>query len=1135
MPPVHSSHHQEARSALTWVLPLLLLMASVIVLPAPHASRGLAAYLPLHNILEVMAIAVACMVFGVTWNTHRYQKNGRALVLGVCFLGVALLDLTHTLSYEGMPDFVTPSGPEKSIAFWLAARTLAAMGLLAIALTPHHLGPELNRISRPTVLAATLVLVALVHVLLLFYPHLLPRTFVPGSGLTAFKVGYEYTLIATYLGATWLLARHLRRERTFNTSGLMAAAATMAMSEFFFTLYANVTDVYNLMGHLYKIVAYGFLYRALFVETVQSPHQQLLQTQNQLRATLDTLPDLLFEVDGNGTYLDVHATDAGKLAAPAAALVGRNLRDVLPHEAVAQCLAAMEQAREHGISRGTRILLNVPDGQRYFELSVARRTPDADPATGGNAERFLVLSRDVTEVVRQEQQLQHEADLNAALLELESHHEVDDEPALLRFGVELAEKLTESRIAFIHFVNADQESIELVTWSSATLAHYCTAAYDRHYPISQAGIWAEAFRQRQPMVFNDYASAPHKKGLPKGHSHLERLVSLPVMEGEQVRMLVGVGNKPADYTPQDVAALQILANAIWNKVRRQRQEAHILRLSTAMAQNPYSVIITDARGNIEYVNQAFTDISGYTPEEVIGKNPKVFKSEQTPPETYQALWEHLARGQPWRGELINRRKDGSSYSELTLIYPVRDALGRVVNYLAHKEDITQRKEAEARIHQLAHYDQLTGLPNRASMEKRLGEELGQATADSPLTLLWLDLDSFKTINDSLGYEAGDLLLVEIANRLRQELDEGDCLARPTGDTFVAILPRTGHQTATVQARRMLDALQRPFKVNAHELSVSGSIGLAVCPHDGGTVAALLNRAETAMYSVKQEGRNGLRFFAPEMQANSERTLALLHALKQAQARNELHVAYQPQMALPGGGMVGAEALLRWRHPELGDVGPGEFIPLAERNGLIVPIGTWVLREVMRQIRAWRDAGLGGLSVAVNLSAVQFAQPGLVDDIRRMVDEAGIDAACLELELTEAVALQNPVAAGQTIHALQAAGFKISIDDFGTGYSSMSYLKRFAVDKLKIDQSFVREVQSSTDDQAIVTAIVQMAHGLGTITIAEGVETQAQLDFLRTCGCDQIQGYWYSRPLSPEAFEAFARRHQSPEAAPEPAP
>lgn len=1092
---LHRSHHAEARSAVLWVAPWIVLLGSVVLWPPPDVTRGWASYAPLHAVLEVFAVAVAVMAFGIAWATRRLKPNARVLLLGVGFLGVALFDLSHALSFTGMPDFVTPSGAEKAINFWLAARTVAALALFVAALMPQSTNFLASSRHAWTALAVTLVFVFLVHGVVLFFPYLLPRTYLPNSGLTDFKVGYEYVLIALYLLAAWRFSVSLRQQRTFNASGLMAAAATMAMSEFFFTLYANVADVYNLMGHVYKIAAYGFLYRALFVETVQAPYLGLQSAEAKLAATLAALPDLLFELDRDGNYLEVYASEPTKLAAPQTGLVGRNIRDVMPEQAAMQCIAALEHARKHGRSRGIRIFLEVVEGQRYFELSISRRVTTSARETEevNPKESFLVLSRDVTEIVNQERNLEQEARLNAAVLEIESHKSAEDESALLRHGVELAKKLTGSEIAHVYFAAEDQLNLQLVAWSTMTLMGHCTSSADKSFTLNQAGSWAEALRHRVPVMINDVAQNGDEIDLPQGKTHLTRIISAPVIDGGKVSMLLSVGNKPQNYTSQELEGLQILSNALWSKVMRGRQQASILRLSAAMEQNPYSVIITDPQGNIEYVNPAFTRISGYTLEEVLGRNPSMFKSEKTPSQAYQDLWDHMTRGLPWRGELINRRKDGSVYTEQSLIYPIRNELGRIVNFLAHKEDVTQRKANEARIHQLAHFDQLTGLPNRVSIEDRLRQEIALASVDRPLTIMWLDLDGFKAINDSMGYETGDLLLVEISHQLRKELDDRDYLARTAGDTFIAVLPETGHQTATVQAKRMLDALQRPLQINSHELSITASIGLAVCPNDGSTMVTLLNRAETAMYKVKEDGRNGLHFYAPEMQENSERTLAVLQALKQALARDQFHIVYQPQMETSSGRMVGAEALLRWRHPQLGNVSPAEFIPLAERNGLIVSIGTWVLRQVTRQIRVWRDAGLAELTVAVNLSAVQFAQTDLIEVIQHIAGEEGVEAGLLELELTEAVALKTPEAAAKSINALQEAGFKVSIDDFGTGYSSMSYLKKFAVDKLKIDQSFVRGVESSANDQAIVRATVQMAHGLGITTIAEGVETQAEMD------------------------------------------
>ena len=1118
---LHKSHRFEARAAVLWIAAWAVLLGSMIFSSPPDFTRGWASYAPAHAVLEVASVAVAIMIFSIAWATRRLCSNTRVPLLGVGFLAVALLDLSHALSFQGMPDFVTPSDPEKAINFWLAARTAAALALLGAALMPQRKNSLISNHNAWTALGVTLVLVTLVHGVVLFFPHLLPHTYLPDRGLTDFKVGYEYVLIAAYLLCAWRFAYYLGKERAFSASGLMAASAMMAMAEVFFTLYADVTDVYNLMGHVYKIVAYWFLYRALFVETVQSPYLSLQSAQAKLAATLKALPDLLFELDGDGNYLEVYASEPSKLTAPQADLVGRNIRDVMPEQAVVQCMGALEQARKQGHSRGTRIALEVAEGLRFFELSISKhvRASGLKKQEFYPNEGFLVLSRDVTEIVHQERIVEHEARLNAALLEVESHKAEEDESALLRHGVELAQKITGSEVSHIYVVAQDQFNLQLAARSTTTMLGCCTSSDDKYCTLSQAGSWAEALRQRLPVMINDVAQDANETVSPP----LSRLISVPVIEGGRVCMLLCAGNKPQNYTSNELEGLQVLSNAIWNKVLRIRQQASILRLSAAIDQSPYSLIITDSQGRIEYVNPAFTQISGYEPEEVLGRNPSMFKSEQTASQTYKDLWGQLGRGLSWRGELINRRKDGSIYTEQSLIYPVRDASGRVVNFLAHKEDVTQRKANEALIHQLAHFDHLTGLPNRASIEDRLQQEIALARVDRPLTIMWLDLDGFKTINDSMGYETGNLLLVNIANRLRQELDDSACLARTGGDGFIAVLPDTAHQSATVQAKRMLDALKQPLQINSRELSVTASLGIAVCPSDGSTMVALLNRAETAMYKVKDDGRNGLHFYAPEMQQNSERTLAVLQALKLALARDQLHMVYQPQIDAFSGRMVGSEALLRWRHPQLGNVSPAEFIPLAERNGLIVSIGTWVLRQVMRQIRVWRDAGLPEMTVAVNLSAVQFAQPDLIEVIQRIANEEGVEPSLVELELTEAVALKNPEAAAKSIKALQEAGFKVSIDDFGTGYSSMTYLKKFAVDKLKIDQSFVRGVESSTNDQAIVRATVQMAHGLGMITIAEGVETQAEMDFLRSCGCDEMQGYLFSRPLDEVDFEAFVCR------------
>ena len=1113
---IHPSHQPEFRTACGAVCLMLLLLLGAALLPAPEASRGLANYLPLHTAIEVTAVCIALMIFAVGWNPEQHAPGSGVRWLAALYLGVALLDLSHALSYIGMPDFVTPNSAGKSINFWLAARTLAALALLGAALIPWS---RRSTLPRFVPLTSVLLPVLWLHLIFLFFPHHVPDTFIPGEGLTPFKIGYEYGLIAAYLGAAVLLFRRLRRPRSFHTSGLFAAACIMAMGEVFFTLYANVTDVFALLGHLYKAVAYLFLYRAIFVETIQRPYTQLKASTEQLSATIEALPDLLFELDEKGEYLAVHASETCKLAAPADNLIGRTVAEVMPPETAQACLEALRGARQHGRSHGARITLDTPSGRRTFELSVSLK----NLVPGGGA-RFLVLSRDVSAVVQQERDLAREARLNETLLQLPRRAQGGKIDDLLQFGADSAIALTGSRIACVYLAGADSGRFVAAAWAPTTGAD--GAGLPAPTALTDECVWRDALQSGQVVV-----REPGDPALPHG---LERQVSIPVDHAGKCSLVLAVANKPEAYATGDCKTLAVLAENIWasiNRLRHEeshaRQSATIRKLSAVVAQSPFPIVITDLNGNIEYANRAYTDKSGYSLSELRGQNPSLLSSGKTPAETYPLMWAHLLRGEAWQGELVNRRKDGSEYVTAALIYPMRDEDGNVVNYIGHQEDITLRKAAAERIQQLANYDHLTGLPNRVLLGERFRQAIDLARGHhEALTVMWLDLDNFKAINDSLGHSAGDLLLREIAHRLGAQLRQQDTLSRQSGDDFTIVIPGADQDAAAAMAEKLLAALEQPIVLTDHELIIGGSIGIALYPNDADSLETLMVCAESAMYRVKQEGRNGFRFYAPEMQAQSARILLLGNALKQAQARGEFHLVFQPQIALHDGRMSGAEVLLRWRSPQWGEVPPCEFIPLAERNSLIVPIGEWLIRSVATQLRHWHEHGLDGLVLAVNLSAMQFAQPNLADSIARLVQECGLEPRFLELELTEAVALHDPESAGRTMESLKRKGFRLSIDDFGTGYSSMSYLRRFAVDKLKIDQSFIRELDTNSDDQAIVGAIIQMAHSLGMSTIAEGVESDAQRAILQHNGCEAVQGYLYSCPLGAEEFAAFARANRA---------
>lgn len=509
-------------------------------------------------------------------------------------------------------------------------------------------------------------------------------------------------------------------------------------------------------------------------------------------------------------------------------------------------------------------------------------------------------------------------------------------------------------------------------------------------------------------------------------------------------------------------------------------------------------------------------------EELLGKQV----GDVLPPQAAQVIMAALqeANEKTWStGKQFQLPLDiGTHWFELSVARKAAEP-GQATRFVVLSRDITQNKEADAKIALLAHFDALTGLPNRALLADRCQSALHTAQRNaSSVAIVFLDLDHFKNVNDSLGHRVGDELLVALATRLKNAVRDQDTVSRLGGDEFILVLPDTDAVGAAHVAEKLLQSALRPFEIEQHELTITPSIGIAVYPNDGHDFDALSRCADAAMYHAKQSGRNNYRFFTAEMQARSERTLTLENALRRALERDQLSLHYQPQMSVAHGSLIGAEALLRWNHPELGMVSPAEFIPVAESSGMILPIGEWVLRTATRQLKTWIDAGVPPFTMAINLSSVQFRHADLPHLVTTILEEAQLPAHWLELELTEGVAMTDPLGAIAVMNNLHQRGVRMSIDDFGTGYSSLSYLKKFQVYKVKIDQSFVRDITEDPDDRAIVGAIISMAASLGMQTIAEGVETQGQLAFLQEKGCTEVQGYYFSRPVPPEQFLAFLR-------------
>ncbi|WP_448188609.1 EAL domain-containing protein [Azospirillum sp. sgz301742] len=534
------------------------------------------------------------------------------------------------------------------------------------------------------------------------------------------------------------------------------------------------------------------------------------------------------------------------------------------------------------------------------------------------------------------------------------------------------------------------------------------------------------------------------------------------------------------------------------------------------------VIIVDENSVIEFVNPAFTRLTGYSPEEAYGQNPRMLKSGLHDDAFYARMWEELSGRGHWQGEIWNRRKSGELYAEWLSINAIRAPSGHITKYAALFSDITKRKRYEEEVKNLAYFDSLTGLPNRRLLMDRLGQAIANAHRHgTPAAVMFLDLDLFKRINDTLGHDAGDRVLVEMARRLSGCASEGDTVARIAGDEFVLVLSELADPAdAAKVAERAIAAIQRPLDIGGRRVNVTTSIGIAVYPDDGLTAEALLKCADVAMYQAKQGGRNGFQIYSPSLSARSHELLEAEGRLRAALDQGEFLLAYQVKVDMTSSRMIGAEALIRWNHPELGVVLPAAFLPTAERMGLMPAIGEWVLTEACRQNRNWQDRGLPPIRMSVNVSAYQFATCELVDVVGRVLADTGLSPAHLEIELTEEALLDHPAEVAAAIERLHGVGVAVSIDDFGTCHSCISALRRLPIHALKIDRSFIAGLRSTGQDGELVRAIIGLCHALGMRAVAEGVETVEQVKVLQQANCDEIQGHLVSRAVSPSDLESL---------------
>lgn len=935
------------RSNVIILVTLAVLIVALRLLPA-SALAGVGHYLPLHMLLETLAIIVASMIFVLGWYTQRGAKTLRMQVIACFFLAVAILDFSHMISFAGMPDFVSPSGPEKAINFWLFARLFAALALLASVVLPDR-----KLIRRHTLLASIFVAVAAIHYLVLIAPEHLPATFDAESGLTPFKVFAEYCLILLYsLAAVPLWARALKNGQK-DTLALSMSSAIMAMSELLFTLYADVTDAYNLVGHIYKFLAYTYLYQALVVKGITAPFFELRELTGRLQATLDALPDMMFELSADGVIKAYHS--------------------------------------RLGIPR----LLKSPD---------------------------IFIDQD-----------------------------------------------------FRHFIT-EAEAIQVIEQAMAD-------------------------------IFNTGSTAGRAYSL--------------MLEGRQYWFeLTG----SLLETPTDRRCL-ILIRDVTSKYEAEQE----LRIAATAFSSQEGIVITDAQQNILRVNAAFEKTSGYSLQEVVGRTPSILNSGKHDKAFFEAMWESIQRDGSWHGEIWNKRKNGEVFPQSVTISAVRNAAGITTHYVGDMVDISRIRDAEATINRLSLFDPLTGLPNRANFQAQLKDILASNHSDHHFgALLMIDLDHFKNINDTLGYAAGDQLLVQVAQRLQKTLHNGEIAARYGDDEFMVVLPHLSRDMSNAagkvqtMAQTLLTALEGEYHLDELVHYTTCSIGISLFDGVNIEFTELLQQVDIALSQAKMAGRANVSFFDPAWQEEITARANLNTDLREALKAHQFELYYQPQWDETGH-IVGAEALVRWKHPRRGIVGPGEFIPFAEENGWILALGDEILQMGLQQLAYWQaDPKLNRLALSINLSTEQLFETDFIETVENEIHARALNARYLVLELTESTLISNLQLAKSTIEKLSQLGIRFAIDDFGTGYSSLSYLSHLPIDQLKIDQSFVRNIGIAEQDTAIVSTIIKMARTLHMEVLAEGVESDAQHSYLLEQGCHLFQGYLFARPLPLQEFEALVR-------------
>ena len=797
----------------------------------------------------------------------------------------------------------------------------------------------------------------------------------------------------------------------------------------------------------------------------------LRQSEEKWLVITENSADVIMMVDKEGKILCINHTLPEHTKET---VVGVTLYSFLPEELHARLKQCFDSVIATGQSSTFEVDFPDPEGNyRCYESSVSTLRDK------GMVDAFVVSARDVTERKLAEDKIREsEKELSGILGSMrDTYYRTNREGLLTRVSASVQqllgytpEQMSGAKAADFYVNSADNEAFEIL------------------------------LKAQNGTVLNYELPLKHKDG------HHVWVLTNAQYYFDKNNNIAGVEGTTRDVT------------------ERKQTELQMGKLSRALEQTADAVLITDRQGIIEYVNPSFVCTTGFTKQEAIGKKTSILKSGEQSDEFYSGLWKTILNGEAFNDVFVNKKKDGTIYHEQKTITPLKDSHGEITHFVATGKDITERMQTQQRLQFLAHHDVLTELPNRALYLDRLEQAITRAPWHGRLVAaLFIDLDRFKNINDTLGHEVGDRLLQELGCRLLLSIREGDTVARFGGDEFAILLDDiASEKDVSGVAQKILDTLSPPFVIDGRDLYVTASIGISLYPNDGNQPGILLRNADIAMYRAKDLGKNNCQFYSADLSARAFERLTLENSLRHALEREEFVLYYQPQLNTEQGKITGVEALIRWHHPEFGVIKPHDFIFLLEETGLIVPVGEWVLLTACKQLKKWHLAGFTDLHVSVNFSSRQCDERSIVDVVERALLMGGIAPEFLELEITESLLMRNARSVVDALEQLSRMGVRLAIDDFGTGYSSLSYLKRFPIDTLKIDRSFVRDIATDPDDVAIVKAIIAMGKTLKLRVVAEGVETTEQWNFLKQKNCDVVQGYLLNEPMIAGSLEEWLK-------------